>query len=173
MFVLLFFFLKLYSNIQLNHYRTNDTEQTAIEKLQCLAVVINQAVGDALSDMLMVEAILTNKSWTELTQWNAKYTDLPSRQEKVKVSNRNMFKTIKADTELSEPAALQASVNEQVAKYKHGRCFVRPSGTEDIVRVYAEADTQENTDKLAYTVAGIVFDHYGGVGERPAKYPKA
>lgn len=48
-----------------------------------------------------------------------------------------------------------------------------PSGTEDIVRVYAEADTQENTDKLAYTISGIVFDEFGGVGERPAKYFKA
>ncbi len=31
-----------------------------------------------------------------------------------------------------------------------------PSGTEDVVRVYAEADTRENTEALAYTVAQAV-----------------
>lgn len=39
-----------------------------------------------------------------------------------------------------------------------GRSFVRPSGTEDVVRVYAEADTQENADKLADQVAQCVRD---------------
>ncbi len=46
-----------------------------------------------------------------------------------------------------------------------------PSGTEDVVRVYAEAVTQEQADALAYQVAGVVFDLAGGVGERPK--PKA
>ncbi|CAN0126952.1 unnamed protein product, partial [Heterosigma akashiwo] len=30
-----------------------------------------------------------------------------------------------------------------------GRCFVRPSGTENVVRVYAEAETQRAADALA------------------------
>ena len=30
-----------------------------------------------------------------------------------------------------------------------GRCFVRPSGTEDVVRVYAEASTQDEANALA------------------------
>jgi len=33
---------------------------------------------------------------------------------------------------------------------------VRPSGTEDVVRVYAEAETKEEADKLAETVVKIV-----------------
>ena len=37
-----------------------------------------------------------------------------------------------------------------------GRSFVRPSGTEDCVRVYAEADTRENADSLADDVVQIV-----------------
>jgi phosphoacetylglucosamine mutase len=122
-----------------------------------------------LSDMLLVEAILTVRGWT-LEQWNSQYTDLPSKQEKVKVANRHQFKCIKADTELAEPKELQDIINEEVKKYPHGRCFVRPSGTEDIVRVYAEADTTENALKLNYTISGVVFDKFGGVGERPSYY---
>lgn len=42
------------------------------------------------------------------------------------------------------------------AKDPQGRCFVRPSGTEDVVRVYAEASTQEAADTLANCVAKLV-----------------
>ena len=48
-----------------------------------------------------------------------------------------------------------------------GRSFVRPSGTEDIVRVYAEAATQEAADKLALDVARCVHQVAGGTGQPP------
>ena len=37
-----------------------------------------------------------------------------------------------------------------------GRSLVRPSGTEDCVRVYAEAATKEEADRLAAAVGDIV-----------------
>jgi phosphoglucomutase len=43
----------------------------------------------------------------------------------------------------------------------------RPSGTEDIVRVYAEADTQANADQLALEVASVVHLLAGGIGSPP------
>ncbi|KAJ3276870.1 Phosphoacetylglucosamine Mutase [Terramyces sp. JEL0728] len=131
--------------------------------------LINQTVGDALSDMLMIEAILVSTQQS-FKQWDSAYTDLPSRQEKV--ASRAAFVPINADTELVEPKGLQGKINAQVAKFKKGRCFVRPSGTEDVVRVYAEAETREETETLAYVVCGIVFDSFGGVGERPAIFKK-
>lgn len=52
--------------------------------LRLLAVtrLINQAVGDALSGLLLVEAILQHKNWSIQT-WSELYQDLPSRQLKV------------------------------------------------------------------------------------------
>ncbi|KAJ3300251.1 Phosphoacetylglucosamine Mutase [Borealophlyctis nickersoniae] len=150
---------------------STDAEKRALETLRGLSDVINQAVGDALSDLLLVEAILVNQGRT-FEQWDSAYTDLPSRQEKVKVARRLDFVPIKADTELSKPEGLQAKINAQVAKFNKGRSFVRPSGTEDIVRVYAEADSRENTDLLANIICGIVFDGYGGVGPRRAAFKK-
>ncbi|KNC97944.1 phosphoacetylglucosamine mutase PCM1 [Spizellomyces punctatus DAOM BR117] len=155
------------------HSTTGKTaeETEALEILKALTDLINQTVGDALSDLLMVEAILTSQG-RSLADWDSAYSDLPSRLEKVKVQNRLNFEAIKADTELAKPEGLQQKINQQVAKFKHGRSFVRPSGTEDVVRVYAEADTQENADLLANIVCGLVYDQYGGVGERPAKFKK-
>ena len=44
--------------------------------------MVNQAVGDAISGLLLVEAALRRKSWS-MQQWAALYTDLPSQQLKV------------------------------------------------------------------------------------------
>lgn len=50
----------------------------------CLCSRVLQTIGDAISDMLVIEAILALKGLT-VQQWDALYTDLPNRQLKVKV----------------------------------------------------------------------------------------
>lgn len=47
------------------------------------------------------------------------------------------------------------------------RAFVRPSGTEDMVRVYAEAATAPLADWLAASVANLIYKKAGGVGAEP------
>lgn len=39
------------------------------------------------------------------------------------------------------------------------RCFVRPSGTEDVVRIYAEAATREEADLLARETHNIILKY--------------
>lgn len=46
----------------------------------------------------------------------------------------------------------------------------RPSGTEDIVRVYAEAVTQAEANELALRISILVYDLAGGIGERPSLF---
>ncbi|EOD16703.1 putative phosphoglucomutase 3 [Emiliania huxleyi CCMP1516] len=53
------------------------------------------------------------------------------------------------------------------AAHSRGRAFVRPSGTEDVVRVYAEAATQQAADELARKVGQATWRLAGGVGEQP------
>ena len=53
-------------------------------KLQSAVDLINQTVGDAISDLLLVEAILSSQGWSA-ADWDLAYTDLPNRQLKVKV----------------------------------------------------------------------------------------
>lgn len=40
----------------------------------------------------------------------------------------------------------------------------RPSGTEDIVRVYAECENSSDVNKLAMEIASLVYRLAGGVG---------
>lgn len=144
----------------------NDMEKRAALLLQSAVNVINQTVGDAISDMLLIEAILAVRGMT-IQQWDAIYSDLPNRQLKVKVSDRRVIDTTDEERRVANPAGLQDAIDALVKKYKQARSFVRPSGTEDVVRVYAEAETQESADALAHEVSLAVYRLAGGVGDEP------
>lgn len=73
-----------------------------------------QAVGDALSGLLMVEAALRRRQWA-LQQWAALYQDLPSRQTKVVVTDRSVITTTNAETRVATPAGLQPLIDRAVA----------------------------------------------------------
>lgn len=117
----------------------------AIKQLTALSNVINQAVGDALSDMLLVETVLAYRGWGA-EEWDAGYEDLPNRLVKVEVRDRWAFETTDAERKLVTPEGLQDMVDQAVGKVSMGRSFVRPSGTEDCVRVYAEAKTSQGAE---------------------------
>ncbi|KAL1986224.1 hypothetical protein VTN96DRAFT_6739 [Rasamsonia emersonii] len=132
-------------------------QQHALECLIGLTDLINQAVGDAISDMLLVEAILAHKGWTP-KEWLGTYTDLPSRLVRIEVPNRSIFKAYDADRKLESPPGLQAKIDALQSRYNKGRSFARASGTEDAVRVYAEAASRSEADDLATRVANAVRD---------------
>ncbi|CAG9569247.1 unnamed protein product [Danaus chrysippus] len=122
----------------------------------------NETVGDAISDLFLVETVLCARG-QNITGWETTYQDLPCRQLKVTVQDRNAIQTTDAERRCISPEGLQERIDELVCKVESGRAFVRPSGTEDIVRVYAEGDTQESADKLAEDVAQAVRELAGGV----------
>ncbi|KAL1971236.1 hypothetical protein VTN77DRAFT_188 [Rasamsonia byssochlamydoides] len=130
-------------------------QQHALECLNALTDLINQAVGDAISDMLLVEAILAHKGWTP-KEWLGTYTDLPSRLVRVEVADRSIFKAYDAERKLESPPGLQAKIDALQSRYNKGRSFARASGTEDAVRVYAEAASRSEADDLATRVANAV-----------------
>ncbi|XP_055912732.1 phosphoacetylglucosamine mutase [Eupeodes corollae] len=142
----------------------NDNENAKI--LLNVIDLINETVGDAISDMLLVETILHAKGW-DVKDWLRTYSDLPNLQLKVKVQDRNVITTTDAERVCVTPVGLQDEIDKVVANYKRGRAFVRPSGTEDIIRVYAEASTKEDVDNLAYQVSGLVYKMAGGIGPEP------
>eukprot|EP00741_Cyanophora_paradoxa_P007748 tig00001206_g7496.t1 len=125
----------------------NSDAQHAFETLVGIHDLMNQAVGDAISDLLLVEAVLAHNGWSA-SDWDAIYKDMPSLLLKVKVADRYVLTTNEIETRA-----------------------VNPPGTEDIIRVFAEAPTKEQAKALAYEVSGAVYDICAGIGPRPAPFP--
>ncbi|XP_075639906.1 phosphoacetylglucosamine mutase [Castanea sativa] len=147
-------------NNELSSVVKGSEQQKAALRLLAVSKLINQAVGDALSGLLLVEAILRHMGWS-IHRWTELYQDLPSRQLKVKVVDRTAVVTANAETVAVRPPGIQEAINAETAKYPQGRSFIRPSGTEDVIRVYAEASTQEAADSLANSVAKLVDQFLG------------
>ncbi|KAG5888570.1 hypothetical protein JTB14_029867 [Gonioctena quinquepunctata] len=145
---------------------SSEEQRQACSSLLTFIDMINETVGDAISDMLLVETILHARGWN-ISQWEECYTDLPNRLMKVTVKDRNVITTTDAERICVTPSGLQDEINSLVSKYSKGRSFVRASGTEDIVRVYAEAATRKEADKLAAEVALKVYELAGGIGNVP------
>jgi phosphoacetylglucosamine mutase len=128
-----------------------------------------------MSDMLLVDAILFLRGW-DLSTWAQLYNDMPSKQAKVKVADRTVITTNDNETAATSPAALQKALQsamdamaleENTSSGPKPRCFVRPSGTEDAVRVYAEANSQSGADRLASEAMMLIYKLCGGVGAPP------
>ena len=129
---------------------TNERMELALKRLKGITEVINQAIGDAISDMLITMAALHILDLDQNT-WNDLYSDLPSKQMKVPVAADKKTKFIPSDDEtyLIQPEHIQKALKEEMSKFDQGRCFCRPSGTEDVVRIYAEAADESSANELA------------------------
>lgn len=148
------------SLLDLDATTASDT-QLAWQRLAVLPSLVNQAVGDALSDLLLIDAILCLQHWT-LDDWINLYHNLPSQQVKVKVADRSVIQTNDTETQCLFPSGVQEEL-DSVMQVHNGRTFVRPSGTEDVVRVYAEAPTLAQTKALAQAAVEIVQRRCGRI----------
>ena len=158
----------LFSSTFLAHLReaapsAEDGRQTlAVSRLRAFTQAINHAVGDAISDLLASLACL-RVAGLNLAGWKALYDELPSRQLKCPCTaeRKALIECSGDETQALAPASLQPQLDKAMAKYPRGRCFVRPSGTEDVVRVYAEAETQAHADALAADCVDIITHDLG------------
>jgi len=138
----------------------------AAKDLLAFRRLINECVGDAISNLLAVEVVLKAFDWS-CADWLAMYTDLPNRQVKVVVADRSAIETTNEERTCTKPEGLQEKIDRLVEATPRGRAFVRPSGTEDVVRVYAEAETEEAMLSLAQGVVDLVYENAGGKGAKP------
>ncbi|KAK4536369.1 hypothetical protein CDCA_CDCA08G2394 [Cyanidium caldarium] len=141
--------------------------------LQLLARLANPAIGDGVANLLLLLAVLHARQWS-LAMWHdALFTPLPAVHRTVRVPDRHLIVTRGAHYELLQPEALRDSVNQLVqavsaappiephhpadAATPAPRVLIRPSGTEDIVRIYVEASPKPLAEQLAADVEDAVI----------------
>ncbi|EOB14332.1 Phosphoacetylglucosamine mutase [Nosema bombycis CQ1] len=147
----------VFSNTALKTFENGDTPQHEI--LRIMSQMFDPSIGDALANYLVFKALIKS------TDTIKTYQDYPSRLMTVKVKDKNLIQVNKSN-EVLIPTNLQELINSEAKKF-NGRSFVRPSGTEDLVRIYAESPNTSDTDFLAVKVAQHVYDNCEGVGDHP------
>ncbi|GMS93059.1 hypothetical protein PENTCL1PPCAC_15234 [Pristionchus entomophagus] len=137
-----------------------DSEESI--RLRAMSRLINKIVGDAMANLLAVELILRHYDWS-VQEWAAMYENTPNKQIKITVFDRAAFITTNDEQKLLQPESLQVLIDEAVTRRgEKARAFLRPSGTENIVRVYAEAASQADADLLAAEIERAT-DYYKDV----------
>jgi phosphoacetylglucosamine mutase len=77
----------------------------------------------------------------------------------VVVADKSQLRCSEDEKRLVAPSTLQTELDIAMQAVTQGRCFVRPSGTEDVVRIYAEAASVEEVDKLIQAGKAILLRH--------------
>jgi phosphoglucosamine mutase len=103
--------------------------------------------GDGLAAALLLCAALRGRPLSEVAAVMPKY---PQARENVRVARKELSRAIKEEVE-----RLNARLDGR------GRVLVRPSGTEPVVRVLAEAETDEKTSDLCGSIAALVKRELG------------
>lgn len=154
---------KLMSRVDecLNRENENNFTKTA-KIIKALSILFDPCVGDAIGNFLVFEALTDEGMFDKIINI---YEELPTRLLTVKVRNKNIF-VMNGDIEIIEPEKLNLAISA-INKELGGRVFVRPSGTEDVVRVFAEANTQDDCDRLVLLVAEAVYTLCDGIGYHP------
>lgn len=120
-----------------------------------LSKLLSQVTGDAIGNMLVVEYIL--KTNTSFQEWINLYKDYYVKQDKI-YTDKNAFDTADYGRVCIKPLGLQKQIDDIVAKYAYAnaRAFVRPSGTEDLVRLYVEGSQDTCLIDVVNKIKGVI-----------------
>jgi phosphoglucosamine mutase len=107
----------------------------------------DHVTGDGLAAALLLCGALGGRTLSDAA---AVLTLYPQVQTNVRVRRREVPAAI-----LEEAERLSAELGDR------GRVLVRPSGTEPVVRVLAEAETEEEAERVSATIARLVEKELG------------
>lgn len=146
---------------KLNCFIESSSDSQTLELISIFLTMFNRTTGDSLSAFIATESSLKIMNMNAMELYNI-YTELECFHLKVIVKNKNVFIPNEDETRLLEPKHIQENIDQVVQKYSNSdaRCFVRPSGTEDIVRIYAEAKTLKEAKEIADLVEKNILESY-------------
>ncbi|MGI8479309.1 MAG: phosphoglucosamine mutase [Gaiellaceae bacterium] len=107
----------------------------------------NHVTGDGLAAALLLCRALGGRHLSEAAAAMPRY---PQAKQNVRVERRDLPQSI-----LDEADRITAELGDR------GRVLVRPSGTEPLVRVLAEAETAQEAEKICATIAALVARELG------------
>lgn len=136
-------------------------------RLRNLYFLINQLIGDAFYNMLAVLYILEVED-ININKWDNVYTNFYSKQYKLYVNDKSVIKNNYDETKVIKPNNFQSEFDKIISKYKNHfigdqyihyvRSFVRPSGTENCLRLYIESDIPCIVDDIYRDIKSFISE---------------
>lgn len=133
-------------------------DSQVLELLMKFIGLFNRTVGDALSSYLATECCLKIMNMSIIDVYHL-YKELPSKNEKMTIKDKSIFIPNEDESRLTNPLSVQNEIDSIVSKYSKARCFIRPSGTEDVVRLYAEAEKESDVTSILQHMSSILKDY--------------
>ena len=122
-------------------------------KLKTLETFFHPTIGDGIMDMFAVLYIL-QESKLGVEDWKDFYTDTPYSLFKLQVVNKNEFITTKDELSLIQPNKVQEYIDSVCDE--NTRAFVRPSGTENYLRIYVESTTKVKVNEVSKQIEAFI-----------------
>jgi phosphoacetylglucosamine mutase len=130
----------------------NDKKLLSETFFKNISLLNNEVVGDGISGIFCVRYFLNclNMSYNDWFNIIKKNDFILYKKE---VENKDIFKTNEIGNRLLEPKNIQIELDNLMDLYKCF-CFIRPSGTENIIRIYIESNF--NLDILKLEIDNLI-----------------
>jgi phosphoacetylglucosamine mutase len=109
------------------------------ESFNNLSRLFHPNIGDGILDGFAVLYVLQELSWDH-RKWATLYSPRKSKMGKMHVLDKTQYVCNEDETQLITPLHIQQIIIEFCREYS-ARAFMRPSGTENMVRLYVECDS--------------------------------
>ena len=117
-----------------------------------ISMLNNEVVGDGISGIFCVKYFLNCLNMTHI-DWFNKVKKNNFILYKREVENKDKYKTNKIGDRLIEPKELQDEL-DSIMTSNDCFCFIRPSGTENVIRIYIESNS--NIEDIKKTVDSLI-----------------
>ncbi len=119
--------------------------------LKKLSTIFNQFIGDAISDLFAIMYILDILK-ISFEEWYNLYKPNLSTNGKIKIKNKNLFQCNHHESELIQPELVKNKINNLISLFDDSYIFIRPSGTEDVIRYYIESPNQKDLNSITIEI---------------------
>jgi len=127
------------------------------DELKELEEFFHPTIGDGIMDMFAILFILQETKMS-IGQWNELYTDNPYELFKMKVFNKSDFVTTENELQLIKPEECQEYIDTICDK--DTRAFIRPSGTENYIRIYVESKQKDMVEIVSTMLKNTIENHH-------------
>ncbi len=115
------------------------------------------SIGDGIMNLMAILYILQDTG-INIYFWDDLYYNYPCKLYTLKVKDKNIFVNNENETCLNQPIILKNYIDDLTNENQE--IFIRPSGTENCIRIYIESSSNKNIDQLFSLIRTFINKNY-------------